>query len=165
MRLLAEREYRRKQQLIVSFASSLPVHSPMNSQAPILPLVELLNADPRFVTTSTCSGRISVFVSASVDLDELSSSSAGAATTSKGGGRWALSSHAPVALGAVSSAMATVTAREDAVLKHEPAILHVRCCDLQWVSSQLPVFLRRNQALARAEMTYDGARFFRQRGC
>ncbi len=89
------------------------------------------------MTTSTCSGRISVFASASNDLVGQSSASAGAATTSKGGGRWALSSHAPVEVGAVLAAMATVTAQEDAVLKHEPAILHVRCCDLQWVSPHL----------------------------
>jgi tRNA G37 N-methylase Trm5/tRNA(Phe) wybutosine-synthesizing methylase Tyw3 len=107
--------------------------------APILPLVELLNGDPRFVTTSTCSGRISIFAPPS------SSTVSASGGHGKGGsGRWLMSSHTPVARGAIRSAIedgVAAGAVSDAVLKHEPAILHVRCVDLRWAEWLLKIAL------------------------
>jgi len=110
--------------------------------------VELINDDPHFVTTSTCSGRISVFASSAAPtttapLSGSEGTGTGGGGESRGGssghgkgggGRWLLSSHAPVSPGTVQAALARVGAGEDAVLKHEPAIMHVRCVDMAWVS-------------------------------
>ena len=161
--------------------------------APILPLVDMLNGDEHFVTTSTCSGRISIFASP-VENEQPPSATGGVGGGSshplpapapapapppplplapsnpgkrskghgKGGaGRWLLSSHTAVTKGSIKAAIESINVTQngagteetaaageeseaqayDAVLKHEPAILHVRCVDLRWAEWLLKVAL------------------------
>lgn len=139
--------------------------------APILPLVELLNNEDHFVTTSTCSGRISIFARPVIPdySDELKEETTKTAITDvkpsqhkghgKGdGGRWLLSSHELVAKGSIQDALKSIDAAVDlpskesqqvamdavsydAVLKHEPAIMHVRCVNMQCAEWLLKIAL------------------------
>jgi len=73
-------------------------------------LVDAINADPSYVTTSSCSGRVAVFVEGSPkaagsdvstsqhDSDEIDSVRIFSGVTSggKGGGRWLFTSHDPI---------------------------------------------------------------------
>ncbi|TGZ84145.1 hypothetical protein EX30DRAFT_393667 [Ascodesmis nigricans] len=110
--------------------------SPKGSiDTPILPLITLLNSFPTICTTSSCSGRISVFLDG-----ELSSTGKG------GGGRWVLVSHEPVevaeAVGKVWGEMieggesADCGGEEGAKrrrylhFKFEPMLLHIQTADL-----------------------------------
>lgn len=50
--------------------------------------------------------------------------------------RWVLASHAPVSTARVEQAVdeaLNLSKNSDAILKHEPSIMHVRCVDLNWV--------------------------------
>jgi tRNA(Phe) wybutosine-synthesizing methylase Tyw3 len=51
-----------------------------------------------------------------------------------GAGRWALSSHAHLKCGDIIKSLEGIKEGEDAILKHEPAILHVRCANMERVS-------------------------------
>ena len=125
-------------------------NSPKGSiDAPIRGLVDALNADPRFVTTSSCSGRISLFASttappaAETATDETNgianesaeganstartatatpgaTGSSGAKGGGKGGaGRWLLASHDPITPGTLRKALLHSAEDEDVTLKHE----------------------------------------------
>lgn len=97
--------------------------SPKGSiDAPIVALVHKINAHADFVTTSTCSGRISLFAH---------SATAAAAETP---GRWLFVSHALVELKEIHAALEADVLEKMAIdglgevmLKVEPAILHVQC--------------------------------------
>ena len=79
-------------------------------------LIGQINNTPGFVTTSSCAGRIAVYLdgppklapslSPAVEDDETAAVVAGrtptASASGKGGGRWLFSSHAPVDLSSVS---------------------------------------------------------------
>jgi tRNA wybutosine-synthesizing protein 3 len=90
--------------------------------APILNLLDFLNADPRFVSTSSCSGRIAVYAEA----DELR----------KQTGEWLFTSHDPVDAAGVDAIVAAVEGGSKrhpgaAVLfKFEPFVLHMSCASL-----------------------------------
>lgn len=59
--------------------------------APIFPLLDLINAHEDLVTTSSCSGRVAVYVDAAAEMQE-----AGGHISSKGtGGRWTCVRHEP----------------------------------------------------------------------
>lgn len=102
---------------------------------PIKDIVELINSQSDYVTTSSCSGRIAVFVTGA--------NAAGAAerkkdsaddTRSKGFGGWVLSKHGHVTLQEVTGALNSIEPCGDgvnAVLKHETVIFHVQARGLQ----------------------------------
>jgi len=111
---------------------------------PIAPLVHAINAHPDYVTTSCCSGRVSLFATASEQ------------TKGYRGGRWLLVRHATVTAEELTAALApALTAAEteaaadgsgaeatDLVLfKHEPGILHVQCRDVEAAKRLLQVAL------------------------
>lgn len=103
--------------------------SPKGSiDAPILDLIHAINGHPDYVTTSSCSGRIAVYASAE-DGERAHRASVR--------GRWLLVEHRPVE----PSELMAVLSREAlaahaqagltrAVLKAEPAIVHVQCRDI-----------------------------------
>ncbi|WBW75390.1 wybutosine biosynthesis protein Tyw3 [Schizosaccharomyces osmophilus] len=71
-----------KEQILKELTSSLPDASPKgNPDSPIFPLLDVINSHPDWVTTSSCSGRISVYVQG--------------LTSRKGGGYWLFVSHEP----------------------------------------------------------------------
>lgn len=141
-------------------------------------LVDLINAHPSYATLSSCSGRIAVFdpsglgrgaeetrATRSADADAIGQQdetvsergdSANTTTTStssgKGSGRWALSSHAPIAPqqlidilnekvnetdGGASGAVAPPTL----MFKHEPLLLHVAASTLPRATALLSLAL------------------------
>ena len=108
--------------------------SPKGSlDAPIAAFVYKINAHADYVTTSTCSGRVALFASASAGR----------------GGRWLLVEHRTVTLNEVAAAIGASSSSSDNLLappplpadgsssssdrvvslKVEPAILHVQCRD------------------------------------
>lgn len=105
--------------------------------APLLPLIELINAHPDLVTTSSCSGRVSVYLEG-----EKSHSRPG----SKGlGGRWLFITHEVKELAnwwpsvkdqSIECNNDTESNDNDPInkryvlYKFEPMILHVKCRDL-----------------------------------
>lgn len=112
-----------KAQVLRNLQGNLDDRSKKGSlDAPIVGLVGLLNAHRDYVTTSSCSGRIALFQ----DVD--------GAVCRKAGGKWLLSSHAPVPLQAVRDALRGCEARGQeggaVTLKQEPLVLHIECRDL-----------------------------------
>ncbi|CAM9590132.1 unnamed protein product, partial [Heterosigma akashiwo] len=105
--------------------------SPKGSlDAPIVDLIHEINQHPDYVTTSSCSGRIAIFAEVPdlITVDERNVS-----TTSKGSGRWLLSSH--------SEELVQETREFDLVLKAEPFIMHVLCRDFDSAEALLKVGL------------------------
>ncbi|CAK5197321.1 unnamed protein product [Aphanomyces euteiches] len=99
--------------------------SPKGSvDAPIVDMIERLNAHPDFVTCSSCSGRIAVFCGVAQSEDEDSH------LITKGG-KWLVSSHAPVSFEEFhDSVLADPAILQGLVIfKHEPFIMHVQCRD------------------------------------
>jgi len=115
---------------------------------PIAPLVHAINGHPDYVTTSCCSGRISLFAT----INEQ--------TKGYRGGRWLLVEHATVTLEQLTAALAPalLPAPEQApvagsssapsademplvLFKHEPGILHVQCRDVEAAKRLLQVAL------------------------
>ncbi|EPY51411.1 wybutosine biosynthesis protein Tyw3 [Schizosaccharomyces cryophilus OY26] len=71
-----------KEEILKGLASSLPDASPKgNPDSPIFPLLDVINSHPDWVTSSSCSGRISIYVQG--------------LTSRKGGGYWLFVSHEP----------------------------------------------------------------------
>jgi tRNA wybutosine-synthesizing protein 3 len=67
--------------------------SPKGSiDGPIQGLIKEINAKPNLVTTSSCSGRISVYL----EGERCKSSSKSASSGGKGGGKWLFVSHEPL---------------------------------------------------------------------
>lgn len=100
--------------------------SPKGSiDAPIEALVHTINGTRDYVTTSTCSGRISLFATS-------------AAPPPSGPGRWLLVSHELIAMADLEIALcdeALARAGHDGLtevmMKVEPAILHVQCRSIE----------------------------------
>ncbi|XP_065828935.1 tRNA wybutosine-synthesizing protein 3 homolog [Oscarella lobularis] len=86
----------------------------------IAPLVDLLNASPAYCTTSSCSGRTTVFVSEQT-LDD--------AWEKAKGGRWCYTTHSAAnaydLIESLRSVLAPTATRVSAVFKFEPFVLHV----------------------------------------
>ncbi len=94
---------------------------------PICALVGAINRHSDLVTTSTCSGRIVLFESAS---------------TACRGGRWLLVSHATTTMDEVEESLAGAGSSGTIALKVEPAILHVQCRNVACAKRLLQVGLR-----------------------
>ena len=98
---------------------------------PIAELVHAINGHPDYVTTSSCSGRVSLFATVSEQ--------------SRGyrGGHWLLVKHATVSVDELVEALAAPAAEpaELVLFKHEPAILHLQCRDLEAAKRLLQVAL------------------------
>ena len=100
--------------------------------APIIPLIDFINthASRKYVTTSSCSGRIAIFVStSSAQNDQADTESVEhiVVKSSKGKGRWALSSHGMVTADQFMDATRTIKSTELALFKVEPFVMHVQC--------------------------------------
>ena len=124
----------RKQRIITDLANNTNDLSPKGSvDAPIITLVDRINSTPHYYTTSSCSGRITVFQHDSSDGKGKS-------------GLWLLCEHGAVtlpqlqqALHTSSTATPTTTA---AVLRFEPFILAVACRSLSAASLLLSAALQ-----------------------
>ena len=129
-------------------------------------LVDLINAHPSYATLSSCSGRIAVFdpsglgrgaedtrATRSVDADAIgqqdetvsergdSANTTTSSSSGKGSGRWALSSHAPIApqqlidilnekVNETDGGAGGSAAPPTLMFKHEPLLLHVAASTL-----------------------------------
>ena len=110
--------------------------SPKGSfDAPIVDLLSLINSHIDYVTTSSCSGRIAIFVSNAAakessddladDSDDLSSSLSSALAK---GIRWLMVSHGVITADAVKRCLTEARGEESlTMLKCECLILHVQC--------------------------------------
>jgi len=97
---------------------------------PIAELVHAINVHADYVTTSSCSGRISLFATLRDHRRGFK------------GGRWLLVKHATVTADELRDALAANTEPVELVLfKHEPAIVHVQCRDLAAAKRLLQVAL------------------------
>ncbi|KAJ8319126.1 hypothetical protein KUTeg_004217 [Tegillarca granosa] len=103
--------------------------------APIQPLIEYINNESDYFTTSSCSGRIIVFD----DVKPTDPSSKGDHDiyVKKKGCKWLFTSHDMVAHQEVVSSLDDVTG--DAVFKFEPFVLHVQCKSLQRAQQMLGI--------------------------
>ena len=81
----------------------------------VLLLVELLNSNDDYYTTSSCSGRIMLLVPAKTKKDT----------------KWLFVSHEPVALKQVQHALQGELPRQEVWLRQEALILHVCCMELE----------------------------------
>ncbi|OQS01903.1 tRNA wybutosine-synthesizing protein [Thraustotheca clavata] len=99
--------------------------SPKGSiDAPIVDMIEALNAHPNYVTSSSYSGRIAVFCGVAQNEATLMH------LITKGG-KWLVSSHAPVSYDELhAKVLADPSVLNGMVIfKHEPFIMHVQCRD------------------------------------
>jgi tRNA wybutosine-synthesizing protein 3 len=110
----------RKARSLAALSSDTPDKSPKGGlDAPIAHLVAWLNAQPDLCTTSSCSGRVSLYAHA-----------AGRAK----GGHWAYISHERASAAEVAAALDDVTGADvagDVVLRFEPFILTAECRTLE----------------------------------
>ncbi|ODQ65417.1 hypothetical protein NADFUDRAFT_70880 [Nadsonia fulvescens var. elongata DSM 6958] len=114
----------------------------------LLPLIELINSHEDMVTTSSCSGRVSVYLEGdkTVVLEERADSVDAAATREKvgakgAGGKWLFVTHDPLYLSeswwtdafnyteAIDSSDAFITSIRYVLYKFEAMILHIKCRD------------------------------------
>ena len=90
---------------------------------PTAPLVHDINRHPDYVTTSSCSGRVSLFATFGDERNR--------------GGRWLFVQHATVTIREVTDALTPPPTQpatpppELVLFKHEPGILHVQCRHLE----------------------------------
>ena len=100
---------------------------------PTAPLVHDINRHPDYVTTSSCSGRVSLFATFGDEHNR--------------GGRWLLVQHATVTVRELTEALTPPPTQPAApppelvLFKHEPAILHVQCRHLEAAKRLLQVAL------------------------
>ena len=100
---------------------------------PVAELVHDINQHPDYVTTSSCSGRVSLFATFGEERNR--------------GGRWLLCQHATVTVDEVTDALLapptppTAPPPEMVLFKHEPGILHVQCRHLEAAKRLLQVAL------------------------
>eukprot|EP00808_Paulinella_micropora_P012010 g14652.t1 len=146
-------EARRAQTLIALSQVSYRDKSPRDRDAPILDLVNLVNGAKSFFTTSSCSGRISLFQNAAGQ---------------RKGGRWLLVEHGTVSFAQVLNALSPYhianssdgkedhiennqspitgelrkKSEEDVVFRAEPFILSVECQSLESASWLLGIALQ-----------------------
>ncbi|CAI0468320.1 unnamed protein product [Linum tenue] len=122
---------KRKAATLSIFGSSESDKSPKGSiDAPIIPLLDAINAHPSYYTTSSCSGRISI----------LSQPKPSAATTAKkkaGGGSWLFITHESADQATVISLLFPPEPMPnpppspyELVLRFEPLIIAVECKDV-----------------------------------
>ena len=78
-----------------------------------VPMMDTLNNHTDYVTTSSCSGRVSVW-----------------AGVEKGEGGWLVSSHATIDPDAVVASLTPFPSTGAVILKMEPFVMHVQCRDL-----------------------------------
>ncbi|KAI5810006.1 methyltransferase TYW3-domain-containing protein [Peziza echinospora] len=142
---------RRKQVILEGLADSGPDASPKGSvDAEIIAMVNLLNQQEGVVTTSSCAGRISVFIEGNTVDSPL------AGFGGKGSeGRWFYVSHQPVPVGTIPwSELGQAPAAGDADSQHvigedtrfihfkfEPMILHVMTSTLDLAQKILKIAL------------------------
>ena len=124
----------RKHRIITDLANNTNDLSPKGSvDAPITTLVDRINAHPHYYTTSSCSGRITLFQHYSSDGKGKS-------------GRWLLCEHAAIPLPHLHQALHTAStapaASTAAVLRFEPFILSVACRTLSAASLLLSAALQ-----------------------
>eukprot|EP00043_Microstomoeca_roanoka_P005081 m.53473 g.53473 ORF g.53473 m.53473 type:complete len:169 (-) comp12804_c0_seq2:834-1340(-) len=82
---------------------------------PIVELINMINQQAAFVTTSSCSGRCAIFA----EGDE-----------KKKTGQWLLASHEPITFESVSEACSSEGLRSSqgtVMFKFEPVVLHIQC--------------------------------------
>ena len=100
---------------------------------PTAPLVHDINRHPDYVTTSSCSGRVSLFATFGDEHNR--------------GGRWLFVQHATVTVRELTEALTPPPTQPAApppelvLFKHEPAILHVQCRHLEAAKRLLQVAL------------------------
>ncbi|XP_059168587.1 tRNA wybutosine-synthesizing protein 3 homolog [Physella acuta] len=82
----------------------------------LVELVHFINANAKYFTTSSCSGRIIVFQNQSE-------------TVKKKGCQWLYVSHVPVEFEAIEKSLENIT--DEAVFKFEPMVMHIQCQDLE----------------------------------
>eukprot|EP00924_Labyrinthula_sp_SR-Ha-C_P011095 snap_masked-scaffold_51-processed-gene-1.21-mRNA-1 protein AED:0.34 eAED:0.38 QI:0/-1/0/1/-1/1/1/0/1241 len=113
--------YKRKEKRLNNLQSNTNDKSPKGSvDIPIVPLVNTINSIPKYSTTSSCSGRVSIFLSSSED---------------KKSGKWLLVSHDPVSeisrhlLNTIEAETEGDSSDVDIFFKFEPFLMHVECVD------------------------------------
>jgi len=108
-----------KARILAGLESEGPDASPQGHVDPLCePVLRLINEHPDFVTTSSCSGRVSIFHTGADP----------AATKARTGGGWLLVSHDPVSPAQVIDALRELPEGLGlTAFKFEPFILHVRC--------------------------------------
>ncbi|PAN14153.1 hypothetical protein PAHAL_2G388000 [Panicum hallii] len=121
---------RRKAAALAALSSPAPDKSPKGGvDAPIAPLLEVLNSHPDLFTTSSCSGRVSVLAQPQEGQGQ------GAAKPKKKarGGGWVYVSHDPADPDAVVEQLfgrsGSGAAGDELVLRFEPMIVAVECSD------------------------------------
>ena len=141
----------RKASILSSLAGNSNDKSPKGSiDAPIVTLINLINSHPDYVTTSSCSGRISIFHHPStqaasnsetvalrgdgVVLDEASEEDK---DSEEGRGRWLLVEHSQITptaamINDLRNSLQALSGRVS--LKHEPLVLHILCRSMKAAS-------------------------------
>nr|CAB3458087.1 unnamed protein product [Digitaria exilis] len=121
---------RRKSAALAALSSPAPDKSPKGGvDAPIAPLLEVLNSHPDLFTTSSCSGRVSVLAQPQEGQGQ------GAAKPKKKarGGGWVYVSHEPADPDAVVEQLfggsGSAAAGDELVFRFEPMIVAVECRD------------------------------------
>ncbi|KAK9451205.1 tRNA wybutosine-synthesizing protein [Limtongia smithiae] len=142
----------KKRRILAELASPMPDLSPKGGpDAQILPLLDLVNAHPLMVTTSSCAGRVSVYAegvrcmkSISDEREEQASEAVARTVGGKGGGRWLYVTHEELPSSVQSwsglllgegisvvkdtdSSISGTVVRRYIHFKFEPMILHVLC--------------------------------------
>nr|GMC77290.1 tRNA wybutosine-synthesizing protein 2/3/4 [Ipomoea batatas] len=128
---------KRKAATLASMNSPEPDKSPKgNIDAPILPLLAAINSHPSYFTTSSCSGRISIFAHPTAPSNNPKKAK---------GGTWVFISHDPVDPDSVSPLLFGTTeltqspGSHSLVFRFEPLIIAIECRDVE--AAQLLVSL------------------------
>jgi tRNA(Phe) wybutosine-synthesizing methylase Tyw3 len=91
------------------------------------PVIDFINEQPDFFTTSSCSGRIAIYCyeSSGAETPSIDAPSG----SNKGHGKWLYVNHGPehLSVAAVQASMAAAPAGTSAYIKTEPFLLHVQC--------------------------------------
>ena len=110
-------------------------NSPKGSvDKPIRALVDLINKHPRYATTSSCSGRITIFDplgGANDDERPNPTKSNEESGSGKGGGKWLLSRHGYITHKNVLDVLNNHEGSHTLLFKHEPMLLHVACASIR----------------------------------
>lgn len=129
---------KRKAATMAAMASTEADKSPKGSlDTPIIPLLRTLNLQPLYFTTSSCSGRISIFCHPSAS-NSLTSNSKRKAK----GGSWLFITHEladPDSIVALLFHTAHSAKQSDLVFRFEPLIIAVECKDLSSAQSLVSV--------------------------
>ena len=117
--------------------AKIDISSKGSFDEPILDLLSLINSHRDLVTTSSCSGRIAVFVSKAAaatatsdkDMGDYAADAGNVSSALAKGIKWLLVSHGVVTVEAVKQCIAHAGASADSLtmLKCECLILHIQC--------------------------------------